>query len=57
MLGQGITPAQHHPVADRMGDAELSRFLDTIRQSVDKTVRQLPSHQSYVEKYCKAGAM
>jgi tryptophan halogenase len=57
MLGQGITPAQHHPVADLMGDAELSRFLDGIRHSVDKTVRQLPSHQSYVEKYCKAGAM
>jgi tryptophan halogenase len=57
MLGQGITPAQHHPVADLMGDAELSAFLDGIRNSVDRTVRQLPSHQDYVEKYCKAGAM
>lgn len=54
MLGQGILPQQHHPVADLMGDPELSRFLDEIRSSVDKTVRQLPTHQAYLDKYCKA---
>ena len=52
MLGQGIMPQQHHPVADLMGDGELSRFLDGIRASVDKSVRQLPAHQAYVEGYC-----
>lgn len=54
MLGQGIMPQQHHPVADLMGDEELSQFLGGIRSSVDKTVMQLPSHQVYVEQYCKA---
>lgn len=54
MLGQGITPQQHHPVADLMGDAELAQFLDGIRSNVDRTVRQLPTHQAYVERYCKA---
>ena len=54
MLGQGITPRQYHPVADLMGDAELSQFLDGIKSSVDRTVKQLPMHQAYVEKYCKA---
>jgi tryptophan halogenase len=54
MLGQGITPQQYHPVADLMGDAELAQFLDGIKSSVDRTVRQLPMHQAYVEKYCKA---
>ena len=52
MLGQGIMPQQHHPVADLMGDGELSRFLDGIRARVDKTVSQLPAHQAYVESYC-----
>ncbi|MCB1609443.1 MAG: tryptophan 7-halogenase [Xanthomonadales bacterium] len=52
MLGQGITPHQHHPVADLMGDAELSAFLNNIRQKVEHTVRQLPEHQGYVERYC-----
>ena len=54
MLGQGIEPQQHHPVADLMGDEELSRFLDGIKLSVQKTVAQLPAHQAYVEQYCKA---
>jgi len=52
MLGQGIMPKQYHQVADLMGDAELSRFLNGIRSTVEKTVSQLPPHQSYVEKYC-----
>lgn len=56
MLGQGIMPQQHHQVADLMGDAELSGFLDAIRSSVDKTVLQLPTHQAYVERYCPAMA-
>lgn len=55
MLGQGIVPQQRHPVADLMGDAELTKFLGDIRSTVDKTLRQLPSHQTYVERYC-AGA-
>jgi len=54
MLGQGILPRQHHPVADLMGDAELARFLGDIKASVDRTVAQLPKHQVYVEQYCKA---
>jgi tryptophan halogenase len=57
MLGQGITPKQHHPAADLMGDEELARFLDDIRSTVDRTVAQLPGHQAYVEQYCKAPDM
>ena len=52
MLGQGITPRQHHPAADLMGDQELSAFLAGIRNQVERTVAQLPTHQAYVESYC-----
>jgi tryptophan 7-halogenase len=51
MLGQGIVPEQHHPVADLMGDEELSQFLEDIRQGVERTVAQLPAHQAYVQRY------
>jgi tryptophan halogenase len=54
MLGQGITPEQHHPSADLMGDEELSAFLESIRTRVERTVAQLPAHQEYVERYCGA---
>ncbi len=54
MLGQGLMPEQYHPVADVMDDDELTRFMQGIKGNVDKTVAQLPGHQSYVEQYCKA---
>jgi tryptophan halogenase len=51
MLGQGITPEQHHPVADLMGDAELTRFLEDVRSGVNRTVMQMPRHHDYVARY------
>jgi tryptophan halogenase len=52
MLGQGILPAQHHPVADLMGDAELSEFLGAIRHGVERALAQMPPHADYVRQYC-----
>ncbi|WP_027864503.1 tryptophan halogenase family protein [Massilia alkalitolerans] len=52
MLGQGIMPYRHHQSADLMGDEELSHFLGSIKGQIDRTVAGLPSHQSYVERYC-----
>ena len=53
MLGQGITPQQHHPVADLMSDAELNGFLEEIRTRVERTVAQLPPHADYVARYSR----
>jgi tryptophan 7-halogenase len=57
MLGQGIMPRSHHQTADLMGDAELSAFLDGIRDQVNRTVAQLPPHQAYVDQYCGISRM
>ena len=54
MLGQGMMPEQHHQTADLMGDAELSKFLNSIRNGIEQTVRQMPSHQAYVQRFCRA---
>lgn len=54
MLGQGITPQQHHQTADLMGDEELGNFLNTIRDGVNRKVAQLPPHQAYMQTYCGA---
>ncbi|UXH80754.1 tryptophan halogenase family protein [Roseateles amylovorans] len=51
MLGQGLMPEQHHPSADLMGDAELSQFLEDIRQRIEHTVRQMPTHAQYLARY------
>jgi len=51
MLGQGIMPAQYHPIADVMSDDELTRFMSQIRQRIERTVAQLPRHETYVRQY------
>ena len=56
MLGQGIVPRHHHPVADLMGDAELSQFLEGIRQRVEATLARLPPHAEFLRRYCPAPA-
>ena len=54
MLGQGITPAARHPIAAKLPDEELDRFLSGLRQGVATTVRGLPAHSDYVSRYCGA---
>jgi tryptophan halogenase len=54
MLGQGIEPAQYHPIVDVMPEEELARFLRSIKSSVDETVARLPEHERYVRQYCPA---
>ena len=54
MLGQGLMPEQYHPIVDMMSDAELERFLSSIKTSVDHVVEQLPTHQQFLNQYCPA---
>lgn len=54
MLGQGITPETHHPTADMMTPDEVRGFLEHIETNVQRTVAQLPSHQAYLDTYCRA---
>ena len=54
MLGQGIAPASHHPIAEKLGDEELARLLATLRDNVTRTVAGLPDHAAYVARYCGA---
>ena len=54
MLGQGILPRQYHPAADVLDEEELTRFMASIREKVQRTVARLPMHPAYVKQYCKA---
>ena len=56
MLGQGITPSQHHHVADLMDDRDLNGFLEEIRTRVERTLAQLPAHADYVARYAPSAA-
>ncbi len=54
MLGQGLEPQGHHPVADVMSEQEVTQFLSHIQENVQRTVASLPTHKKYVESYCGA---
>ena len=57
MIGQGIVPEQYHQIADMMSQDELKRFLATLKNNVSMNVSQMPSHQQFIDYYCKAPAM
>ncbi len=56
MLGQGVVPAQHSPVARGIRDADLSRLFGVIRRPLTKAVAAMPSQQAFIDRYCKADA-
>jgi tryptophan halogenase len=54
MMGQGITPRAHHPIAEKLEDDELARLLGTLRDNVARTAAGMPTHAAYVAQYCGA---
>ena len=54
MMGQGITPASHHPITRQMDNASLADFLGTIRKDVARTLMKLPRHQQFINQFCPA---
>ncbi len=54
MLGQGLEPQSYHPIVDMMSDNELRQFMQIQGQKVDHVLKQLPTHQQFIERYCPA---
>ncbi|WP_158881995.1 tryptophan halogenase family protein [Rhodanobacter sp. L36] len=54
LLGQGIEPTRHHPLADAMPAAELDEFLSHIRTLIDRAVTTMPGHSQFIASHCAA---
>jgi len=54
MIGQGVIPRGHHPLADAPSDAEVLEFLSLIRQTVTKHVSAMPDHAAFIAQHCAA---
>lgn len=52
MLGQRLDPRRYHPLARIMPRKDLARALDDLKSGIATAVAKLPSHQSFVERYC-----
>ncbi|HEY1128503.1 MAG TPA: DUF6445 family protein [Roseateles sp.] len=54
LMGQGIVPASHHPIARNMDDRHLADFLGDIRKDVVRTLMKLPKHQQFIDQFSPA---
>jgi len=54
MLGQGIEPQSYHTIVDMMDEQELRQFMQFQRQKIDHVLKQLPTHQEFINRYCPA---
>ncbi len=54
LFGQGVIPEHYHPIVHAMSDAELSSFLDKFRHNIKQTIDKLPTHNSFIQRYCRA---
>lgn len=50
MLGQGIVPDRHHPVARLLDDTETLTRLRHIREVIEQTTRQLPAQHQFLQQ-------
>ena len=55
MVGQGIMPQDYHPLADTLTDEQLEDKLEKTRQTKMQPMDRIPSHDEFLEVYCKAG--
>ena len=56
MLGQGIMPENYHQLTRAMSDEGLMQFLENVRTQISRAVERMPSHQEFLDQYCKANS-
>jgi tryptophan halogenase len=55
MLGQGVFPRDYHPIADSLSEAQLKEKLANTKKLKMEPLPKLPSHDEFLEMYCKSG--
>jgi tryptophan halogenase len=54
MLGQGITPERHHPVADSLESEKLAGFMQDVRTLIERAAAGMPRHEEFIARHCAA---
>jgi len=52
LLGQGIVPECHDPVADAIPAGDMERALLSLRAAVLDAAKALPDHTDFIRSYC-----
>ncbi|WP_100641048.1 tryptophan halogenase family protein [Alteromonas facilis] len=53
LMGQGIEPNDYHPIAESMNKQQLIDMLDSVRQIKKDPLKQLPTHDEYIQRMCQ----
>ncbi len=56
MLGQGIVPARHDPLAELIPLAETRRRLADLHGLIGQTAAAMPGHAEFIAANCRAGS-
>ena len=56
LIGQGIMPERHHPLANQLSDAQLADFIATTRRAVTGSVAAMPPYADYLRQRQRPGA-
>ncbi len=52
MLGQGVVPEDHDPLADNIDDAALASHLARVRDNIRQIAERMPAHDAYIRANC-----
>ncbi len=55
LVGQGLVPQAHQPLADVLSDDEAAFFLANIERGVAQHAGAMPRHADYLAAHCAAG--
>ncbi|WP_370980920.1 tryptophan halogenase family protein [Agaribacterium sp. ZY112] len=56
MFGQGMIPQSYNPVADALDQRTLDHHISQYQHAVKEISRQMPTHQQFIDHFCKAKA-
>lgn len=54
LIGQNITPDSYSPVVDMRSNVDYKQFLKDIKYAIDGSAKVAPTHEKFIESFCKA---
>jgi tryptophan halogenase len=54
LIGQGIEPEGHHPIADQIAERDLADYMETLEMLYRREASRMPSHADFIAEHCAA---
>ncbi|WP_404340307.1 tryptophan halogenase family protein [Pseudoalteromonas mariniglutinosa] len=51
MIGQGLMPDDHHPLANALTEQQLRELFSNLKTVINNCVEQLPSHSDFLQRF------